>query len=376
MIQYKRIILISSIVFAALVKDLSAQNIFPASGNAGVGTTAPATLLELKAGHSNTSMRLFSDLYGQGLNGVNTSNLNLWASEPGLTWEGAGIGNNAWVLNTGGTGRVTATRGASFMRLLDNAVEIASINKDGAFRSGLYITDGNVGLGTATPGAALEIKKGHADTRFRLFSDAYGQGTNGVNTATLNFWASEPGLTWEGTGLGNNAFVSGAGGISRVTTTRGGAYMRLLNNAVDISTIDNAGTVRSAMLINNGTVTIGNTPNPAGYRLYVEQGILTEKVKVALKTSANWADHVFAGDYQLTPLNEVETFIKNNQHLPGIPSAQQLVKEGGIDMNMMFAKQMEKIEELTLHLIEMKKEIKQLQQENIRLKITNHQSKK
>jgi hypothetical protein len=366
MIQFKKIILLSSVVFAASAKDISAQNIFPASGNAGVGTTAPATLLELKAGHSNTSMRLFSDLFGQGLNGANTSNLNLWASEPGLTWEGAGIGNNALILGSGGTGRVTTTRGGSFMRLLDNAIEIASINKDGNFRSGLYITDGNVGLGTAAPGAALEIKKGHEDTRFRLFSDLYGQGTDGVNTATLNFWASEPGLTWEGTGLGNNAFVSSAGGVNRVTNTRGGAYMRLLNNAVDISTIDNGGTVRSAMLINNGNVTIGNAPNPAGYRLYVEQGILTEKVKVAVKTSANWADHVFAPEYQLKSISEVDAFIQKNNHLPGVPSAASMVKNG-LDVAAMDAKLLEKIEELTLYVIELNSKVKQVEKENKKL---------
>ncbi len=112
-----------------------------------------------------------------------------------------------------------------------------------------------------------------------------------------------------------------------------------------------------------GTVKIGDVASPAGYKLYVEQGILTEKVKVALKTSGNWADHVFAPDYKLKSLPEVETFIKQNKHLPGIPSAEALVKDGGIDMNQMFAKQMEKIEELTLYMIAIKKENEQLKKE-------------
>jgi hypothetical protein len=112
-----------------------------------------------------------------------------------------------------------------------------------------------------------------------------------------------------------------------------------------------------------GTVKIGDVPMPAGYKLYVEQGILTERVKVALKTSGNWADHVFAPGYKLKSLPEVEKFIKENKHLPGIPSAETLVKDGGIDMNRMFAKQMEKIEELTLYMIEIKKENEQLKKE-------------
>jgi hypothetical protein len=112
-------------------------------------------------------------------------------------------------------------------------------------------------------------------------------------------------------------------------------------------------------------VIVGSVPSlPAGYKLYVERGILTEKVKVALRTSANWSDYVFDKKYKLLPLTQVEQFIQKNKHLPGVPSAQQLVNEGGVDVSSMLAKQMEKIEELTLHLISMNKQLAQLQQEN------------
>lgn len=105
-----------------------------------------------------------------------------------------------------------------------------------------------------------------------------------------------------------------------------------------------------------GTLKVGNVTTPAGYKLYVEQGILTEKVKVAVATSPAWADYVFANDYNLKPLSEVEAFIKENKHLPNVPSADELVREG-LDLGKMQATQMEKIEELTLYIIEMKKEI-------------------
>jgi hypothetical protein len=107
---------------------------------------------------------------------------------------------------------------------------------------------------------------------------------------------------------------------------------------------------------------------PSGYRLYVRGGILTEKIKVAVYCSSQWADYVFAKDYKLKPLDEVEKFAKANKHLPGVPSAEDIVKSGGIDVNEMFAKQMEKIEELTLYMIEMKKEIDSLKKENTELK--------
>jgi hypothetical protein len=116
-----------------------------------------------------------------------------------------------------------------------------------------------------------------------------------------------------------------------------------------------ANTITRLNISNQGKVSIGNVTTPGDYRLYVEKGILTEKVRVALKTTTNWADYVFAPDYKLKPLAEVEAFVKENKHLPNVPSAEQLVKDGGIDVNEMFAKQMEKIEELTLYIIEQNK---------------------
>jgi hypothetical protein len=65
---------------------------------------------------------------------------------------------------------------------------------------------------------------------------------------------------------------------------------------------------------------------------------------------------VFANDYKLMPLNEVEAFVKTNKHLPGIDSAEQLAKDG-IDVVQMQSKQMEKIEELTLYIIDQDKKI-------------------
>jgi hypothetical protein len=95
------------------------------------------------------------------------------------------------------------------------------------------------------------------------------------------------------------------------------------------------------------------------YRLYVQDGIMTEKLKVALRNSADWADYVFAPEYKLAPLEEVETFIKANKHLPNVPSAEEMATNG-IDVTKTSAKLMEKIEELTLYIIELNKEINKL----------------
>jgi hypothetical protein len=121
----------------------------------------------------------------------------------------------------------------------------------------------------------------------------------------------------------------------------------------------------------NGNIYIGSStsyPNTTGsYKLFVEGGILTEKVKVALRSTANWADYVFEKDYKLMPLNEVEKYISKNKHLPGVDSASDLSKNG-LDLAEMQAKHMEKIEELTLYTIEQNKKI-ELQE--IEIKKTN-----
>ena len=79
------------------------------------------------------------------------------------------------------------------------------------------------------------------------------------------------------------------------------------------------------------------------YKLFVEGGILTEKVKVALRNTNNWADYVFDENYNLMPLDKLEKYISTNKHLPGIDSASELSKNG-LDLAEMQSKQMEKIE--------------------------------
>ena len=73
-----------------------------------------------------------------------------------------------------------------------------------------------------------------------------------------------------------------------------------------------------------------------------------------------WYDHVFAQDYKLRSLSEVEQFIKTNHHLPEIPSEKE-VNENGINLGEMQGKLLMKIEELTLYIIEQEKQLKELQ---------------
>ncbi len=95
--------------------------------------------------------------------------------------------------------------------------------------------------------------------------------------------------------------------------------------------------------------------NTSAYSLYVKGGILTEELRVR----TGWADYVFDSGYELMSLSEVEKYISENGHLPNVPSAEQ-VSEQGIEVGDMTRIQQEKIEELTLYIIELQKQLTEL----------------
>ena len=103
----------------------------------------------------------------------------------------------------------------------------------------------------------------------------------------------------------------------------------------------------------SGNLGIGITTVPVGYKLAVAGNIITEKVRVKLQ-SAGWPDYVFHSGYQLPSIKEVEQFIKENKHLPGVLSAQEVGKNG-LDLGDNQAIMLKKIEELTLYIIELNK---------------------
>ncbi len=118
-------------------------------------------------------------------------------------------------------------------------------------------------------------------------------------------------------------------------------------------------------LVNGGGkvgIGLGGAALVGGYKLYVADGIMTERVRVAIEGSAQWADYVFADNYHLTSLEEVDKFVSKNKHLPNIPSAQTVAEEG-IDLGKMDARLLEKIEELFLHSIDLNNENKALKEE-------------
>lgn len=115
------------------------------------------------------------------------------------------------------------------------------------------------------------------------------------------------------------------------------------------------------MLKTSGKVVIGDTTQittPGNYNLYVQNGILTERVKVSLRSTADWADDAFG---KTPTIADVSQSIQNNQHLVGMPSATDLVKEG-YELKSMDAKLLTQIEWLWQHMIRLEEENKALKE--------------
>lgn len=95
------------------------------------------------------------------------------------------------------------------------------------------------------------------------------------------------------------------------------------------------------------------------YRLFVKNGIRTEKIKVDIAANNGWADYVFEKEYKLMPIKELENYIAANKHLPEVPTTKEAI-ENGIELKEMNILLLKKIEELTLYMIQQNKEIEEL----------------
>lgn len=188
----------------------------------------------------------------------------------------------------------------------------------------LRIDDGgNVGIGTVAPNGKLHIEHNGTDTdpHLRIHSTGSWSRINWSTNTNANTWIAQ-------------SFLESA--------TAADNYWRL----------EYGGTPRF-YVAGNGNVGIG-TSSPDN-KLDVLGIIRANEVIV----ETGWADYVFQDNYKLKPLNEVEAFIKENKHLPSVPSAAK-IQEKGAHVAELMTKMMEKIEELTLYSIEQKKEIDEL----------------
>lgn len=132
------------------------------------------------------------------------------------------------------------------------------------------------------------------------------------------------------------------------------------SNGYSVLASDNTGLVSKSPIFisNDGKVAIGTnqtpTANGTSYALYVKGGILAEEVKI--KLMANWPDYIFSGGYYLMDIYQLDAYIQKNKHLPGVPTEKEVANDG-IDLAQMNGLLLEKVEELTLHIITLQKQL-------------------
>jgi hypothetical protein len=112
------------------------------------------------------------------------------------------------------------------------------------------------------------------------------------------------------------------------------------------------------MDVNDGAIMIGTAQKAAGYKVNVAGKVIAEEVRVQLR--AAWPDYVFENNYKKLSLEELEQYVIINKHLPNIPSALDIEKDGQ-QLGEVQRKMLEKIEELSLYIIEQDKRIKILE---------------
>jgi hypothetical protein len=466
--------LLLAVLGATLVTSAFGQNVFPSTGNVGIGTTnpqgkldvaqtfvtAPGTIqvrpqdgtfeggeIDLLGAASNSTwsidnyagrLRLFTyasttslgpkveifncttgnaGLYVQGDVGIGTS---LPLSKLHITADTSNSGSEA---NSHGLAISSGTNGRTIWMGYDSVADIGYINaaKYGSFQPVvLQSRGGNVGIGTTNPLRKLHLYETNGYTELLLESTftptsngrLWGLMTDPTNGSLVIRAANSNITTSNGVmsllpsgnvGIGTNnplskLTVQTTADYDGILATNGSKRIQLLPGTTHLGTFNpitqegdtaiiygaNLGAgIASALVIapwssslsglridQSGNVGIG-TPNPTN-KLEVNGTIRAKEVIVE---TTGWSDYVFAPNYRLAPLSEVEAHIASNGTLPGIPSAAE-VAEKGVSVGDMQAKLLAKVEEMTLHMIALSKkvdsqtaEIAALKAENAALKL-------
>lgn len=217
-------------------------------------------------------------------------------------------------------------------------------------RLAINLSTGNIGINNASPAYKLDIVGDEMLNGTLRFSDS----TDGIQFANPGS-TSNPMITM---------FTSGTTNQDRMVIAHSpnyptwGLQYHDLNDAFDF-----IGAGNSRLYINLSTGYIGMGTTTPSYRLDVCGTIRAKEVLV----ETGWCDYVFDKDYKLRSFDELEKYINENKHLPGIAPATEVEKDG-LKIAEMNKAMMEKIEELTLYVLQLNKDNQKLQKEIDELK--------
>ncbi|MGD8781985.1 MAG: hypothetical protein PVH88_23855 [Ignavibacteria bacterium] len=412
------LILVSKTTYAQWLTDSETNNIYYNSGNVGIGTTTPANALQIIApfgdavenipfsfirqsnlfdthvssfrGIAKTSADFMIDGFGPRVRFEIENN----TSGPYMIGDFAFIrdgadNEGAFIIHAGTNGLEEFFRINSLGNVgvgisspvekldVDGNIKADMFIGDGSQLTGIsvgdpnvwseddndniYYNDGNVGIGTSSPGNPLHIVAPFGDNTQNI-------PVTFVRQSNLN---STHVSSFRGIAKTSRDMIDGFGPRFRFEIEDDAAVTNLIG---DFSFVRDGADNEGALIIHAGTNgteeffrinSLGNvgigTDDPQGYKLAVAGNMIAEEVVVKLEE--DWPDIVFEKDYNLKPLTEVENFIKENKHLPDIPSAEE-VKEEGLSVGEMQAKLLQKIEELTLYVIDLKKENIEVRNQN------------
>lgn len=337
------------------------------AGQVGIGTTTPNYFLDIQAGTALRALNAVSSVVGSSGQIVNFERTSAPATANDIV-------------------QITVPAGSP------NDFQFLEADKGGSVRYQVN-GDGSEGLGGgAINTARLNVIGSNADNKklYGIYASA-----DSASSSSFAIYGEHSGSTGDprgvsgkstgGPGIGYGVFGEsgyiGTRGLASATTYTGTAY-----GVYGSATGSTAGTRIGVYGFASGAATaegnwggyfptktysseirVGTLNGATGFIACIGGKLIAEEVRVELE--ASWPDYVFADGYDLMPLEQLKKEINQHKHLPGIPSAEQIEEQGGIDLGAMQTKLVEKVEELTLYIIQLKEQNDKLQETNEKLQV-------
>jgi hypothetical protein len=326
------------------------NNLF-AGFNAGASNTSGSSNMFFgsNAGYNNTT-GLSNSFIGTNAGYSNTiggDNLFLGSESGRLNIGGTAntfIGNVSGYANTSGSQNLFLGALAGSTNTTGNNNTYIGFNALGSGANATTLSNTTIIGANATASVSNTVILGNAATT--ITGQGLAAGVSGLRFANLN----------------STSATTAIGGSKVLTVDASGNVILATLNAGTLNSVGSNGPVAESTWKNQDGYLYNNSTNGVvingsgleGNALIVKGGVLSKEVNVKIDGSDSWPDYVFKPNYKRMTLEEVERFININGHLPNVPSATEMAQTGN-NLGKTDIKLLEKVEELTLYLLEMKK---------------------